>query len=56
MKPEDFTSPVAGECVRTVGGHWAFVPASLPRSFDINPVWKALGGGRRGLGHDGRYA
>ena len=50
MQPEDFTSPLAGACVRTVGGYWAFLPASLPRSFDINPVWEALGAADAALG------
>lgn len=36
MKPEDFKSSDAGRCVRTLGRHWAFVPALLPPnvSFD----------------------
>jgi Fic family protein len=30
MNPKDFKSPEAGECVRTMGRFWAFVPAPLP--------------------------
>ena len=30
MNPKDFSSPEAGQLVRTVEGNWAFVPALLP--------------------------
>src|SRR5688572_11013377 len=30
MTPEDFKSTNAGQCVRTLGRFWAFVPAPLP--------------------------
>src|SRR3954470_10629821 len=50
MDPQQFRSPEAGECDRTVGGYWAFVPAPLPRSFDVNAVWGALGEADAALG------
>ena len=38
MSPQDFKTPAAGKCVRTLGRFWAFVPAPLPPklAFDAN--------------------
>jgi Fic family protein len=30
MDPKDFHEPSAGKAIRTLGGYWAFIPASLP--------------------------
>jgi len=38
MNAKEFRSPQAGKCIRTTGGFWAFVPATLPPSFDLDSV------------------
>ncbi len=36
MHPEDFEASLAGRCIRTPRGYWAFVPHPLPPSLELN--------------------
>ncbi|HPO13510.1 MAG TPA: Fic family protein [Candidatus Hydrogenedentes bacterium] len=38
MKPEDFTSTLAGRCSQAMGAYWAFHPNPLPPSLELD--WK----------------
>lgn len=38
MKPEDFTTQAPGEVVRSVLGHWTFLPNPLPPAIEYTPA------------------
>jgi Fic family protein len=44
MNPQEFTSPSAGQAIRTPKGYWAFLPASLPPEINWSPNLVSLVG------------
>ena len=38
MDPSTFKSDVAGRAIKVPAGYWAFIPAPLPPSLDLNPI------------------
>lgn len=44
MNPQEFTSPSAGQAIRTPKGYWAFLPAPLPPEINWSPNLVSLVG------------
>lgn len=51
MDPQEFTSSSAGRLVKSVAGHWTFVPNSLPPSFELDhKLFLAVSAADRSIG------